>query len=40
MAALCGWDRARQEREMAAYWEEVALGQRFREPAAPGEKMA
>ncbi|MBI4414066.1 MAG: glycerol-3-phosphate dehydrogenase/oxidase, partial [candidate division NC10 bacterium] len=34
MAVLCGWDRARQERELAAYWEEVALGQRFREAGA------
>ena len=40
MAALCGWDHARQERELAAYWEEVALGQRFREAAASGEKRA
>ncbi|HEU5393500.1 MAG TPA: glycerol-3-phosphate dehydrogenase/oxidase, partial [Candidatus Methylomirabilis sp.] len=40
MAALCGWDRARQERELAAYWEEVALGQRFREAGAAGERRA
>ncbi len=40
MAALCGWDRARQDRELAAFWEEVALGQRFREAGAAGEKRA
>lgn len=31
MAVLCGWDRARRERELQAYWDEVGLGQRFRE---------
>ncbi|MGH7394574.1 MAG: glycerol-3-phosphate dehydrogenase C-terminal domain-containing protein, partial [Candidatus Methylomirabilales bacterium] len=40
MAGLCGWDRARQERELAAFWEEVALGQRFREGGAASEKRA
>ncbi|MBI4391263.1 MAG: hypothetical protein HY575_05210, partial [candidate division NC10 bacterium] len=34
MAAHCGWDDARRERELAAYWEEVSLGQEFREGAA------
>lgn len=40
MAVLCGWDGARQERELAAYWEEVALGQRFRVAGAAGERRA
>jgi len=40
MAVLCSWDRARQEQELAAYWEEIALGQRFREAGSAGEKRA
>jgi len=40
MAVLCGWDDARRERELAAYWEEVALGQEFRETWAAGERRA
>jgi len=40
MEALCGWDRARRERELAAYWDEVALGQRFRERGGSGGESA
>ena len=30
MGEICGWDRARRDREIEAYLDEVALGQRFR----------